>query len=731
MGRPGTALHRLVALPLAALLVVGAAVLPPAVTRNPLGAFLGAPVARAADGVAITTEARYVVEPDEARIRVVVNVTVRNEKPNSAEGGAVTRYYYDAVNLGVQPEGTRFRATQGGVAVPVKVVRRDDYKLVTVGLRSNLYFRDQATVRLTFELPGGTPRSNSDVRVGRAFVTFLAWAFGDSGTVRIDVPRTFVVTVSGEEMSRSAAGQAAVLTATASDALSWYAWLNARNDLDLTRELLDIAGGEEIVVRGWPEDARWRNRVGDVLARGVPELVGLVGLPWPVDGPLTVVEIHTPLLEGYAGFYDAEKDEITISEDLDDLTIVHEASHAWFNRQLFTERWIAEGLADEYATRVLAALGEEVDEPADVAPTAAQAFPLNDWPPPAAIRDEESGEREQYGYDASWLVVRRIVRDAGEEGMRAVFAAADDRTTAYVGSVPAEPSRLPNDWRRFLDLAEELGGAQDADDLLAAWALSEAEAATLDARQHARDAYHELLEDGDGWAAPAAVRLPLDGWAFADAEAAAATASRILERRDQTLALAAGEGLTPSGDLEAAFEGAGDPGALADAAALADATLAALETVSAAGDAAAAPRDWQVALGLDGRDPDGDLAAARDAWAAGDPVTATARAEAVSSALAAAPERGRQKAMLTAGATAVVLALLVLVLFVARRRRQRTALGAASVAGADRYATLPASAAPGADPGIEPATGHGQEARPVPGAEPGPPTIEEEGAEPS
>ena len=47
------------------------------------------------------------------------------------------------------------------------------------------------------------------------------------------------------------------------------------------------------------------------------------------------------------------KDTITISEELDELTIVHEASHAWFNRNWFTERWITEGLADEYAARVL------------------------------------------------------------------------------------------------------------------------------------------------------------------------------------------------------------------------------------------------------------------------------------------------------------------------------------------------------------------------------------------
>ena len=66
-----------------------------------------------------------------------------------------------------------------------------------------------------------------------------------------------------------------------------------------------------IIVRGWPEDATWRREVGDVLTRGVPALVSLIGLPWPVAGPLSVVEVHTPLLEGYAGFYNPARSEIT------------------------------------------------------------------------------------------------------------------------------------------------------------------------------------------------------------------------------------------------------------------------------------------------------------------------------------------------------------------------------------------------------------------------------------
>ncbi len=162
----------------------------------------------------------------------------------------------------------------------MRAVRRDDYKAAHRRLREDLS-SGRGHRPPGFELPGGKPRSASDVRVGAAFATFLAWSFGDSGTVRIEIPRPFEVSASGAEMARAVTDDATVLTATAADALSWYAWVNARNDAALTRERLDIDGGEEIVVRGWPEDERWRTRVGGVLARGVPELVELIGLPWP------------------------------------------------------------------------------------------------------------------------------------------------------------------------------------------------------------------------------------------------------------------------------------------------------------------------------------------------------------------------------------------------------------------------------------------------------------------
>jgi hypothetical protein len=677
---------------LAGVLSILAAVAPPA--ASPVLPFLSAidaPVALGADDLAVTTKARYVVVPANGVVKVAVEVAVVNQKPNGGSGGVVTRYFYDSVNIGVQLEATHLRATQDGVPVRVTSADRKNFRLVTVAFRDDIYLGETARVRLQFDLPAGEPRSDSDVRVGPAFATFLAWAFGDRGSVRIDIPKAFDVDVSGEDMQSQTTANLQVLTAATDDALGWYAWINARNDDGLTRERLELTDGEEVVVRGWPEDTRWRRRVSTILAESVPDLAGRIGLPWPVDGPLNVLEVHTPLLEGYAGFYDPKSDEITISENLDDLTIVHEASHAWFNSGLFDERWINEGLAEEYASRVLAAETRGQVDPAKVSPSAKAAFPLANWSPPAPIRDPQSDAREQFGYDASWTVIRAILDEAGEDGMRKVFRAAEDGTTAYPGEGTPERAALPNDWRRFLDLAEELGGVGVAASLFETWVLPKDEAAQLEDRAAARAAYRDLeATDGD-WASPPAVRLALDSWSFDQADDRIDQAADIARRWDETEALASANGLTPSDELESAYEGAESEADLAAASALAANLQTSLATVVAADEAADAPRDWLTTLGLSGKDPDADLAAARSAWQAGDLAEANERAALVAGTIGVAPEAGRGRAIVIGGGATlvgIVLVLLLIVAVVRWRGRSKPMTAAVARAGAG-FAPLP------------------------------------------
>jgi len=669
----------LVALVLGLVLSTASAVASPAVApvapdalRGILAA-LDAPVARAAGGIGIRTAARYVVAPKDGVVRVSIDITATNEKPNRNSGGAVTRYFYDGVNLGVQPDARNLRATQDGRAVRVTAADREGYRLVTVFFRDDIFLGERAKVRLQYDLRAGKPRSGSDVRVGPAFASFLAWSFGDGGTIRIDVPRTFEVDVSGAEMRKSTTdGGTQVFRARTADPLSWFAWVNARNDDGLTRTKVTLADGDEVLVRAWPEDGRWRRRVAQLLEEGIPELTTRIGLPWPVDGALSVLEVHTPLLEGYAGFYDPKTDQITISEDLDDVTILHEASHAWFNQRLFTERWITEGLAEAYAAEVVRSIGGgapgrkavERDDPA--------AFPLNDWPAPAPINDEAASDRELYGYAAAFLVISAVLDSAGDEGMQRVFAAADAGTTAYAGDGVSEQSTLPeNDWRRFVDLAEELAGADGVAELVQTWALTDDEEALLEGRSSARSAYARLTGAADAWAAPLRVRTAMDGWRFADAEAAIGSAAAILETRDSIEALAGSEALDVPVSLEADYEAAATDDEVRAVAAEVASSEASLRTVAAAADVLAEPRDWLTELGLQGKDPDADLAAARAAWEAGSIDEATSLAGTAAGTLAVAPQAGRGRALVVGGIVGLVLLVAVAVVLAPRRAVRR------------------------------------------------------------
>ncbi len=263
------------------------------------------------------------------------------------------------------------------------------------------------------------------------------------------------------------------------------------------------------------------------------------------------------------------------------------------------------------------------------------------------------------------------------------------------GEAPAERTTLPNDWRRFLDLSEELGGAKGATALITKWAATTDAETSLTARAAARGDYHALMAAGGTWAAPVVVRLAMDAWAFDTAGDAIDRAEAVLERRDELAAVASTEGLAPAATLEAAYEAADSTAGLDDALSLVDATATSLDEVAAARVAAARPRDWLTSLGLDGEDPDADLTAAGAAWQAGDLEQAAGLADETVAAISAAPGKGRTKVLVVGGgATGVVLVLGLLVIVRHRRRPSRATVADVE----DRQVALPPSGPAGTLP---------------------------------
>lgn len=650
----------------AALLVTFAAVLVPA------RASIAAAAAPAGPGLILTSDATYTVAPSARVVHVAIDVTARNTKPNRTSGGILTRYFYDGMRLGIQTEARDVAAHMGATSLTTTVEPADGYQALDVRFHSSLFYNQTVKVRVTYDLPSGAPRSLSDIRVGTAFVTFTAWAFGDRGTVRVNLPSSFDAESTGADATKTTSGATTSFRATnIEDVNTWYLTVTADRKSALTSERIDLAGGEHLVIRAWPEDTDWSDRVRELMTNGLPELVADTGLDWPVSGDIDVFEVHTPLLEGYSGQYYPGQDRIEVSEDLDDLTILHEASHAWFNNALFLSRWINEGFADTYAAEALRQTGQGEFHPDRINPSGPDAVRLDAWVHPGRIDDPTTERREQYGYEASWTVIRALFTEIGTDRMRQVLDAAEHRQIAYVGGVPAETIESTNDWHRLLDLVEGIGGSTKADELFRQYVLSPETVGSLDARAAARSAYAALVTAGGDWLPPFYVRKPMSDWQFDVATARIAEATAVLAKRDDLAKVVTALGLTAPPALRDAYQTATDSLAAADA--IASSELAAANALTAASTAVAAERAPFVALGLWGEQPEASLAAARDAFSRGAP-DAEAKAVAVAALIAGALEVGRGRALTIALAIAsATILLIVVVLLVVRRRRRRGA----------------------------------------------------------
>ncbi len=659
---------------------------------------LASPVDAATGRLLVTADASYVLDPAAHAIHVTVDARLQNDKPDS--GNAY--YYWRDIGWYVHPQAAGVAVTDAQGALRSTVTDKKGYRNVEIHLRNDLLYRRTAALTIRYDLPDGGPRGESPIRAGSAFAAFDVWAWGDpaAGSVTVRLPRGFEPELVGDAMTREQGADGVVLSATGiADPPGYWTALSAANEAALAVDPLTLPGGIHIDVRGWPEDAQWRTSVSDALLRGLPDLTTRIGLPWPVAGTLEVNEAYAPDLGGYAGFYATRDDVITISEDLDTLTILHEASHAWFNDGLFVDRWIKEGLANTYASRVLDDLGIPFSEP--TAPSAADPgfVALNAWPGPRKLDDTQAAI-EDYAYNAAWYVVSAVVDAVGQAGMQAVFEAAANDEIAYEGDGPPETVAPQDNWQRFLDLVDEHGAGDRADSLVRAWAAPGPVADLLDARAAARDRYAALVEAGRGWAAPLGVRTAMGSWLFTRATTRMDGALHVLDLRDAIDTEARALGLTPDDALEAAYEASGDSYDAAEA--LAASEQAALDRLETARDALAAAPGFVASVGLIGSTPTAGYEAARTAFEQGDLAGVATGVDRTLAVLAGAEQAGMER-LVVAG---IVLAAFVVLLVLARRHRRGTVLAPgfavqpepAAASPAEPYGTLAdhAPEAPGA-----------------------------------
>lgn len=620
------------------------------------------------DGLLLEVVSTYEMRPDDALIDVQLDITATNTLTDATDEFGVTRFYFDDVVFAIPMEAVDVVASDGSGELAVDVVERprDGISEASIALRSRLYSGQSRDLRLSFVLPGAAPRSEGDIRIDTAYAWFFLWAYGDPGSSAVTavIPPEFDVDVVGDQLreTRDDSGRRVFESGEISDPFAWVSVISARNDAELVTSEFEVPGGR-IELRSWPSDELWATGVERILSAGIPVLASLIDEPWETD--VVITESIEPSIHGYGGWYVSDSDSMEIGEDLDAHLVLHEISHAWFDEGLFAERWIGEGLADVYAAAAVDKIDEVGWEPDPITRSARGNLPLNDWEDPT-FDDRTNDLTEDYGYAASWTVIDQVVRDVGFEAMADVFDAAWSDTNAYPGDASFDYVAPRDDWRRFLDLLEQVGGSSQALSLFDTWVANEADRNQLERRYDVRARYESLADRAGTWALPPDLRRAMGAWDFDTASTEIADSEIVIDARDR-LDVAAKEAALTVPSLESRFEAGEDADLLA---AEIEAQLVVAEVISDATDMTSRDRSWLQAVGLVGVDPLGEIASARASFAQGALEDARLSAERASAWLDVAEQAGRTRVIVAA--IVLLLVLTVLVLSVRRRRRRRS-----------------------------------------------------------
>lgn len=668
------------------------------------GRALGTPVrpgvpAQAGDGLDYEHRAHFELDADAVVVRARLELTVTNTAPDRRQGDYIHYTYFPELPVPVPTGAAGVHAVKSdGTVLGVRVEPSESplVQIAWIDLVPDLRYRSTQQIALTYELPPVPPRSQTIVRVNPAFVSMPIFADGDPGKTSIEVriPGDFEVEVIGEEMDRSEEAGATVLRASPADPGAWVSSVVARRDDLLISREVDVAG-HEVVVSAWPDDAQWADFAEDHVRKGIPVLERLVGLPWPAEDGLVILETAAPYLYGYAGWYRPVDHLIEVGDELDQHVVLHELSHLWFNSELFTGRWINEGMADVFAAAAVRSLGGQPEVPEPIDPSAPGAVALNDWGEP----DLESGDseaREAFGYNASFWVMQQLADEVGLDGLAELLALADAGESAYEGPGFEDRRSHHYDWTDLVDLLEIRLGSTQVVDLFRQHVVGPRDAGWFDERAATRAQYLEHVERSAPWDPPAGVRISMTNWAFANAVSAMQALDELLPYRDDLR-----ERLTAVDADLAGFERAYETArGVADVEAVLEEVEGATAALEEATDAVGAGRDPLAMVGLLMASPERTLDDALRAFAAGDFDAAAARA-----ADAVAQVDGARTAGLIRLAAVVVALLLVWLLVRWRRRRARARPAVppgddlAPPAGAGAGAPAPAPADDAAGPG--------------------------------
>jgi hypothetical protein len=648
-GRPRPSLRRIPAVVIAACLALGVVVAPGAAIP-----------AQAANGLTEESHARYVVGA-QGKVTATVTTTFTNATPDSG-----SRYYYwDTYGIPVPASAKDLTATSGGTTLTVRTSAADDpnTRYAEVSFAPLRYGRTR-TIEWSYRIAGNPVRDELWSRSGPGYATFPVQSWADDGRTSavVDVPTGMTFDATDEFAVDPGAKRTVYSVDEHNQDGGIWAAVSVRNP-EKSDEREVAVGDATLTVQSLPGDDRWLDFAGEHVGAGVPELERLIGHPWP--GRVDVVrEDVSPQVLGYAWF-DDQGGEIVVGEELDEPTLYHELGHAWFDADRFDGRWLYEGLTEVAAYRVLDAVDGDGTPRGAPDPTSRRAFPMLEW-----SETERDHAADDYGYPAAYSAVHEVLGELDDETFTAVVSAA------YAGEDPYAPAgsrRFTSqvDWRQFLDLAAERGGV-DGSEAMRTWVVGSDDAAVLDERSVAREAYAAYDEADGAWQAPRQLRRSMTTWSFEEATDAIEALAEAAPAAVTVQTAAQDTGLSVPEPVLAAYDDAKTGEEYAALPALLTQAATTIDDVGSVSDAVAAESDVVTELGEDVLDAEGTAGAARTALADGD----LDEAVALAADARTAADRALWVGAAVVAAVLVVLALLVLlpVALVRRARRRRTEL---------------------------------------------------------
>lgn len=650
------------------------------------------PVAAATPGLTMVGATTYDVRPDEGRVAVTVRLSATNHLKNTA----TKRYFFRTATLTVLPGTSGFKLKGSSGSAKVSVTRKTStYTNLKLDFGANLAAGKSTTLTLTFDLkdPGGAP--GRSVRISPSLASFAAWAYATpetpGATVDVRLPTGYTVTIGRGPLSGphpDGAGHERWTSGKLSKPLEFVADVAADKPTDFADTPVSVAlqkGPAAVVIRAWPDDTAWRDRVTELVKEALPRLERDIGVPWPVDGSLALDEALIRSTGGYAALYAPTDRRIEIAYSASDGVILHELAHAWFNGGLVADRWAAEGFATYYAGLAAAELKIKPDAPAPPADPEAGAGPLNAWGPSGT----GTGAADAYAYAASAALAEEIATRASGEALQRVWSLAAAGVGAYQPTTAEQQSAGPNlgpggpagvgstavperaegppDWRGLLDLLEDSSG-KSFEDVWRDVVARPADLAALDARTAARAAYHDAVAAAGAWVLPPGIRAAMRAWQFESAQSQLRAVEGVLAARHTLETSAEAAHLALPGRLRAAFEGEGGIDAAVAEAKAEQAVVDGIVRARASRSASTGVGEQLITqIGLLGATPQADLDAAAASLAAGDIEAAYTSALEAEAAWSAAPSVGRSRIV----STALLLVALILLIGLVRQQRRR------------------------------------------------------------